>query len=381
MAESRNNSTKDCRWCGNDIQKVAKICHQCGRDQYLIWGLLQRFAPIGLIVGVIGVLLAMWSANQAGQERVKAEEAVARAEEALAEAVSSQEIATRARADAKQVATDLKHLIADADKRKGDFNKLIEQLMQADMQLSDLTARVSTVRDNLDTARRNADQVASNLEAQISSLDSTSQKLADVVYANEFSADVSDFLDVGRALASCDIEFETGQALDLNSVQCLGDILVVRGRFARIVIHADTYRDEMAPEAWGQTISSALCYRLDSLMNGYFRASISDYANNRTWRNWTGYAQDIISRTKPYIEENSEMLTLCKNRTYSFPMSTIPIFVPGIGDVAKGDDLRRIELAPPDPGIVLVYDDETRIIYEWRLGEEPKIRVTKHTQD
>ena len=137
----------------------------------------------------------------------------------------------------------------------------------------------------------------------------------------------------------------------------------------------------MTREAWEQSISSTLCPRIDSLSTGYFRVSITEYLDNETWRSWAGYAQDIITRTKPYIEKNSEILALCENPEYPFPNRPFFYFGANIADFIDADSVLRIDVGAPDRGIVVLYDDERHVIYEWRLDEEPRIQILKRPQD
>lgn len=353
MEDPTNNSAKHCRWCGKGIQKVAKICNNCGRDQTWFLGNLQRIGPIGLVLGFALVMLA----------------------------ISSQEIEISARADARQLASELKQLIADADERKSDIENLNDQSSQSKEQLRELEDRLGTFNKDMDSALREASQFTTNLEARFSRLQQTSQKTADVLYANEMHADIADLLSAGKALVHCDIDLFNAQPTEPRSVRCLREILDLRRRFASASVYADTYHEKMTREAWEKDVSSTLCYRFDTLATGYFSVSINDYVDNETWRNWTGYADDIITRTKSYIEDNSEVLAQCNKLDYSDLLEPRNRFLANISEYVELDGARSMEILVPDAGINIIFDDETHEVYEWRLGEEPRIRIIKHDRN
>lgn len=365
MVNPDNVTTNSCRWCVREIEDDASICHHCGRDQTWL-GTIQRYLPIGLIIGVVGVVISVDSAIQARQERVKAENALAAAE-------TSMSIATAAQSDIRLTAENLSQIIDDADKTGHEIESLISRFGQAEKQLQNLRFQLGKMNDDIAAAVTEARQTTKTIEDDVQSLRERSQQAADATYTRVFetvSGSLPDKFTLGRlgsiaeARKHCIWGSGSAKQEGRRSKECLGAILDMRSSIAEQVWQGERLRDKMSPEAWQRGVATILCLKIKQAAGKAFDVQIDEYVNDDSWRKWAGYANNVISRTSPYIEDKIADGSLCDRS----------------GIEIEEDGLRMVELLIPDYEIRKVYDDETHEMYEWRLGEEPKTRIIKHSE-
>src|SRR5574337_588773 len=79
MSEENSKNRKDCKYCHESIDALAKVCHKCSRHQNR---LIQYFDRIGIIISVFLLVLSFSQFIDARQKHAEAEEALRRAKSA-----------------------------------------------------------------------------------------------------------------------------------------------------------------------------------------------------------------------------------------------------------------------------------------------------------
>lgn len=74
-----NRNVNHCKHCKMEIVATAKVCHNCGKHQNMVWFYLDKFALVG---SIILVLLAFMQFYQARQKNIQATEALNEAKDA-----------------------------------------------------------------------------------------------------------------------------------------------------------------------------------------------------------------------------------------------------------------------------------------------------------
>ena len=87
MSEGKKPEKKECRFCYQQINVLAHVCHYCGRYQQRVRQYF-RFESLALLVSIAMVFLAFLQFQEARKEHIAAKDALVQATEAERQALN-----------------------------------------------------------------------------------------------------------------------------------------------------------------------------------------------------------------------------------------------------------------------------------------------------
>ncbi len=387
-----------CCCCYEQIHPNATVCPHCQHHQKRHIRLLAWVPAISLVGSLFALWLAAEQATEARSERLKAEEAV---ETARVAADRADEAVERA----NQANLGVEAAIALAAKTQDGLNNSRQELEMLMAGADQMSIRVSLLRGDYQEAgnrikglSRQAEEnehllaetkigVAA-LRENLSNLELAALSASDVVYATNFNHKFGRTIfwrdetekTSGKSNLDLDILTWIGHA-DLDRVwhacaddtdsnvptpptaRCLTAALGYRIAIAYMAEEGLRLRPMMSEKAWGTYVAASFCPSNDALLLRFGRDvsfDLEDYERNESWSRFSGLAARVYEITKLYLEDTLTPDGVCTNFEFE-PLS-------------RASMERRIRSEISTAGFLIGYPDRTEVLYEWKIGDEPKFR-------
>lgn len=175
-------SRKTCRHCAQPIYATAVVCHHCSRHQ-TPWR-QNLFPTIAALVSVGALILSLWQARAATDERQTAEAAVAQAEAALGQALAATRAAEAAAKrsntalrSAKTTAEEVLSLGREARNAQDQARSSVTQAQTAVKQAMTAESTAEAARQESTAASRKAELAANRAQSAARDLESLSRNV------------------------------------------------------------------------------------------------------------------------------------------------------------------------------------------------------------